>query len=237
MEETSQVRGAIENLYVAFASYPLRDDTNACSCCHSPEDEKRLHKISLRNLNTEQLQQYATDALLVWGSEADFKHFLPRIFELEVANGWDWVDPEVVFSKLRRGEWRYWPETEQHAIEKFFDALWACIVDSQPHYDYGWEIEGWLCGIAQAVSNLSPYLEVWAGTETKNAKLNLASFITETDFADPNSRPTAYWEERAELYAQVGAWVRGDVVREKMKTIAAKYPEYDFVERAYVSLP
>jgi hypothetical protein len=29
----------------------------------------------------------------------------------------------------------------------------------------------------------------------------------------------------------------GDVVKEKMKAIAAKYPEYDFVERAYVSLP
>lgn len=237
MEETGKLRAAIENLYAVFASYPLRDDTNPCPCCHSPEDEKRLHRASLRNLSTEHLQQYATDALLVWGSEPDFKHFLPRIFELEVGNGWEFVDPEVVFSKLRHGQWRYWPETEQHAIEKFFDALWACILDSQPHDDYGWEIEGWLCGIAQAMSNLSPYLEAWAGAKTENANLNLASFIAETDFADPNSRPTAYWEERAELFAQIGAWVRGEVVREKMKTIAAKYPEYDFVERAYVSLP
>jgi hypothetical protein len=237
VEETSELRAAIEDLYVAFASYPLRDDTNPCACCHSPEEEKHLHSASLRKLSTEHLQQYATDALLVWGSEPDFKHFLPRIFELEVANGWEFVDPEVVFNKLHHGEWRYWPEIEQQAIEKFFAALWACILDGQPHHEYGWEIEGWLCGIAQAVSNLSPYLEAWAGTQTKNANLNLASFITETDFADPNSRPAGYWQERAELFAQVGAWVRGDVVRAKMKTIAANYPEYDFVERAYVSLP
>jgi hypothetical protein len=175
--------------------------------------------------------------LLVWGSETDFKHFLPRIFELEVANGQEFVDPEVVFNKLRHGEWRYWPETEQYVIEKFFDSVWACILDGQPHYDYGSEIEGWLCGIAQAVSNLSPYLEAWSGAETENANLNLASFIAETDFANPNSRPTAYWEERAELFTEVGAWVRGDVVKKKMKTIAAKYTEYGFVERAYVSLP
>jgi hypothetical protein len=237
VEETSELRVAIENLYVAFAPYPLRDDTNPCPCCHSPEDEKQLHRASLRNLSTEHLQQYATDALLVWGSEPDFKHFLPRIFELEVANGWEWVDPEVIFNKLRHGEWRYWPEAEQRAIEQFFAALWACILDGQPHQDYGWEIEGWLCGIAQAVGDLSPYLEAWTVMETKNASLSLASFIVWTDFADPNSRPGAYWEERAELYAEVGAWVRGDVVREKMKTIAANYPEYDFVERAYVSLP
>lgn len=207
MEETSELRAAIENLYVAFASYPLRDDTNPCACCHSPEDEKRLHRASLRNLSTEHLQQYAADALLVWGSGPDFKHFLPRIFELQVANGWDWVDPEVAFNKLRHGEWRYWPAIEQHAIEKFFDALWACILDGRPHPDYGWEIEGWLCGIAQAVSNLSPYLEAWTGLDTENANLNLASLIAETDFADPNSRPTAYWETSAELFAQVGAWV------------------------------
>jgi hypothetical protein len=80
-------------------------------------------------------------------------------------------------------------------------------------------------------------LEAWTGSDTENANLNLASFIAETDFADPNNRPTAYWETSAELFAQVGAWVRGDVVKEKMKAIAAKYPEYDFVERAYVSLP
>jgi hypothetical protein len=72
--------------------------------------------------------------------------------------------------------------------------------------------------------------------ETENANLNLAGFIADTDFADPNSRTTAYWADRAELFAEVGTWVRGDFVREKMKRIASEYPQYDFVERAYTSL-
>jgi hypothetical protein len=73
--------------------------------------------------------------------------------------------------------------------------------------------------------------------ETENARLNLAGFIADTDFANPSGRATAYWEQRSESFAVVGAWVRGNVVKEKMKTIAAEYPQYDFVERAYTCLP
>ena len=237
MEETAELRTSIEALYEAFASYPLRDDTNACQCCHSPEEEKRVHRAPLRNLKFEDLQQYAMDALLVWGSEADFRHFLPRIFELEVAHGDEFQDPEVVFNKLRYGEWRYWPEMEQRAIETFFRALWRCVLGEQPHQDHGWKIEGWLCGIGQAVDDLLPYLKAWESTETENARLNLARFIVETDFSDPNSRASAYWEELPELFAQVGAWVRGDAVKKKMTAIAAEFPQYDFVERAFISLP
>lgn len=237
MEETSELRASIEGLYETFASYPLSDDTNACPCCHTPEEEKRLHRAPLRNLKFEDLQQYAMDALSVWGSEADFRHFLPRIFELEVAHGAEFQDPEVVFNKLRYGEWRHWPEREQHAIETFFQALWQCILGGQPNQDHGWEIEGWLCGIGQAVDDLSPYLRAWESMGTENARLNLARFIAETDFADPNSRPSAYWEEFSAVFAQVGTWVRGAVVKEKMTAIAAEYREYDFVERAYISLP
>ncbi len=236
MEETSELHAAIENLYATFASYPLRDDTNACSCCHSPEDERRIHRASLHKLKTDDLAQYATDALFVWGNETDFRHFLPRIFELEVAHGDEFVDPEVVFNKLRHGEWRYWPEAEQRAVEQFFDALWRCLLEGQPREYYGWEIEGWLCGMGDAVGDLSPYLKIWVTMEKENSRLNLAAFIADTDFANPNCGPTAYWEACPESFAQVGAWVRGSVVREKMKTIAADYPQYDFVERAYVSL-
>lgn len=237
MEETTELRLTIENLYATFASYPLRDDTNACPCCHSPEDEKRLHRTSLRKLNAGDLREYTTDALFVWGSEADFKHFLPRIFELAAAHGEEFVDPEVVFNKLRHGDWEHWPDVEQRAVEQFFHALWRCILDGQPHEYYGWQIEGWLCGISKAVSDLSPYLKTWIEMETENSRLNLAGFIADTDFANPNSHATAYWEDSAEMFAEVGNWVRGNVVKERMNAIAAEYSQYDFVERAYISLP
>lgn len=237
MEESAELRLAIENLYATFASYPLREDTNACPCCHNPEGEKRVHRASLRKLNPSDLEEYATDALFVWGDETDFKHFLPRIFELAAAHGDEFVDPEVVLNKLHHADWQHWPDVEQSAVEQFLHALWRCILDGRPHEYYGWQIEGWLCGIGKAVDDLSPYLKTWAEMETENARLNLAGFIADTDFANPNCHATAYWEERAELFAEVGTWVRGQIVKEKMKAIAAEFPQYDFVERAYISLP
>jgi hypothetical protein len=100
MEATNGLRAAVEGLYAAFAAYPLREDTNACACCHSTENEKRLHRKQLRQIGPDDLQQYANDALLVWGDVSDFKHFLPRIFELMMAHGAEFVDPQAVFKKL-----------------------------------------------------------------------------------------------------------------------------------------
>jgi hypothetical protein len=237
MEETNELRAAIENLYEIFNVYPLRDDTNACPCCHSSEDEKRIHRKMLRNMNSNDLRQYATDALFVWGDATDFKHFLPRIFELAVAHGDEFVDPQMVFNKLYHGDWRSWPEAEQRTVERFFDVLWRCVLESPPHEFYGEEVEDWLCGIAQAVAQLSPYLRAWLAMETENARLNLAAFIADTDFAKPNHHPSGYWEERAELFDEVVAWVRSDVVKAKMTTIATDFPQHDFVERGYISLP
>jgi hypothetical protein len=101
----------------------------------------------------------------------------------------------------------------------------------------GDEIEDWLCGIAQAVSDLSPYLVAWLALETENARLNLARFIAETDFLNPSYHATAFWGERAELFGEVTAWVRGDAVRARMSAIASEYSQYNFVERAFTSLP
>jgi hypothetical protein len=237
VEETVELRTAIENLYATFASYPLRNDTNACTCCHSPEDEKGLHKTSLRELKANDLELYATDALFVWGNVDDFRHFLPRIFELAVKYGQEFVDQSIVFNKLYHGEWRCWPEAEQSGVEHFFRALWACFLNQEPHDYLGDEIEDWLCGIAQAVSDLSPYLVAWLALETENARLNLARFIAETDFLNPSYHATAFWGERAELFGEVTAWVRGDAVRARMSAIASEYSQYDFVERAFTSLP
>jgi hypothetical protein len=237
VEETLELRTAIENLYATFAAYPLRDDTNACTCCHSPEDEKRLHKASLRELSASDLELYATDAIFVWGNVDDFRHFLPRIFELAVTYGQEFVDQPIVFNKLYHSEWRYWPPAEQSAVEHFFRALWTCVLIQEPHDHSGDEIEDWLCGIAQAVADLSLYLATCVALETENARLNFARFIAETDFLNPNRHATAFWGERAELFAEVVAWVRGDAVKARMSAIASEYPQYDFVERAFASLP
>jgi hypothetical protein len=62
------LRDAIEGLYVAFAGYPLPEDTMPCGCCHTPTADSLLHAEPLRQMGWEHLADYATDALLVWGT-------------------------------------------------------------------------------------------------------------------------------------------------------------------------
>ena len=237
MDETLELRDAIESLYETFASYPLRDDTNACSCCHNRSDEQRLHAKPLRKLNEDDLRQYAADALFVWGDANDFRHFLPRIFELTVAYGDGFEDPQVVIGKLDHAEWKYWPDVEQQSVERFLKAVWDCRLNVETHEYCEREIEHWLCGFAKAGSQLSPYLAAWLATDTANARLNLAAFLADSGFLKPNCDATDFWADRSESFAELVAWVRSDAVKAKMTKIAAEFPQHAFVERAYILLP
>jgi hypothetical protein len=237
LEETAELRRAIENLYETFKSYPLRDDTNACSCCHNPSDEKRLHAKPLRKLNEGDLRQYTADALVVWGDADDFRHFLPRIFELLAAHGDAFEDPQVVIGKLYHAEWRTWPEVEQQSVELFLNVAWDRVLNAEPRKYCEWEIEDWLCGFARAGSPLSPYLATWLATDTINARLNLAAFLADSRFLKPNCDATDYWGDHSESFAEVASWVRSSAVKEKMTQIVTEFSQYDFVERAYILLP
>lgn len=236
MQHTPKLQAAIENLYGLFGAYPLPDDTGPCSCCHSAYDEQRLHLKPLRKLGADDLWLYAMDALFVWGGPDDFKHFLPRIFELAVKQPDTFVDPQVALNKLHHGNWRSWPDAEQRGVEHFLAEVWRAVIESEPHELCGMEADDWLCGIAYAENRLSPYLDTWFAAESENARLNLAAFIADTDFA--KGQPSdGYWSDRRELFDEAAAWVRSEAMKTKMAKIAADFPGYDFVERAYVSLP
>ena len=134
MLETLQLRDAMENLYRVFESYGLRPDTDACPCCHPAQEEQQLHVPLLRKLTTSNLRSYAMDALYVWGDEQDFKHFLPRIFELlKSSEDFDFVDPQTVFRKLvYQSHWRSWPRPAADAIASYFERLWEAAINSDP---------------------------------------------------------------------------------------------------------
>jgi hypothetical protein len=237
MEISTELQATIENLYSTFARYPLRADTDACPCCHSAYDEERLRQKPLRKLGKEHLEKYAFDALNVWGGVDDFKHFLPRLFELEAEYGDDFLDPEVALGKLTSAEWRYWPELEQRSIEEFLKEVWSSVIRIESHDRLrGWKIAGWLCGVALADWNIKPYLDVWLAANETITNLNLAGFIANTDFAEPNSHGHAYWGGQDDQYEKVKQWVRGDSVRARMNRVAKDYGDYEFVERAWVLL-
>jgi hypothetical protein len=237
MEQTAELRDAIEKLYVTFARYPLRENTEACPCCHSEQDERRLHAKSLRKLNANDLREFVQGALHVWGGVEDFKHFLPRIFELAMDNSAEFADTQIALGKLRYCEWWNWQESERQVIQRFFGAAWNCALTAEPTEWSGIEVEDLLCGIALADSDVAAYLTKWQSMRTEDVGLHLASFVANTDFAKANQRPSDYWNDCPESFAAVSNWIRSEAVKTRLRDVAERHPECGFAERAYLSLP
>jgi hypothetical protein len=235
---------SIEGLYVAFSRYPLSQDTMPCSCCHTPDANSLLHAEPLRNLEWKHLREYADEALLVWGGLEDFKHFLPRIFDL-LLNASDWKkgtpSPEAVFRRFHYGEWRTWPQEEQKAVEKMLQAVWE-TVRSNPPIEGGYiNVDQWLCSISQCEDDLGPYLEQWMEDGRLSASWALSSLIlgstiayTGTDHTMPvwDDNPDriakvqewfklphrgAWWKHCDTQYAQLQEWVRSPAALEKLR--------------------
>ena len=145
---------AVEGLYDVFSRYPLVPRVGGCPCCVSDSDEALLHSKPLRELTADDLWRYAFKALSTWGTEEDFKHFLPRLFELVAAG--TTID-EQLFHKLvyARPPWRQWPVQEQQAIEDYLDALWSYRLSLSP--EVAW-LDPLLWAYVEILDDLTPYL-------------------------------------------------------------------------------
>ena len=230
----SELSDAIEELYAAFADYPLPASTHPCLCCHSVESERPLHSRPLRKLREADLEQYARDALLVWGGVDEFRHFLPRIFEIAASkDGFRLVEREIVFSKLYFGDWTAWPKQEQQAVQRFLLALWRSVLEEPPEEDLSEppQIVEWLCIIAQVRSGFSPYFDEWLARPSPPRAWNLAATIYRTALPFPRQdRLNAFWEDHLAQAQQVADWLHSELVRTYLENASEAYADQPFAE-------
>lgn len=156
--EEKALQLAIEDLYQVFAAYPIPENMEGCPHCVDKEASLLLISKPLRDLDAEDLDHYAFKAMTTWGTEEDFKFFLPRLFELLTLNARWPIEPEVIIGKLSYGKWRTWPANEQLALENFLTVLWEVILTTYPYHLTATEGLG---GIAQVIDNLHPFLISW----------------------------------------------------------------------------
>lgn len=192
---------AIEQLYETFARYRLEAPIEYCTHCHSAEEIRLLQTTPIRDLSEEPLGRFTWSLLLTSGSVRDFKHFLPRIFELAAPENRLGVNPEVKFEKLRLADWRRWPTTEQTAIEQYLMACWEQVL-ATPTFDASVapsDADSYLCAIAQAEDDLTPYLTEWCKLDTLPALAHLAYSVPDDWSGGPfwSDRP-AQWEQVAD---------------------------------------
>ena len=168
---TKEFEIAIEELYKTFAKYPLNSTIEGCPCCVAGTDKSTLHSKHLRELEDEDISRYAFKAMTTWGDVNDFKHFLPRIFELS-SSGKLMVDTFVVLRKLDYGNWTSWESQEVLTINKFLKHWWKYDINTNEFIDS--EI---LCEINKLIRDLPSMLADWiVDLETVGFK-NYVEFI------------------------------------------------------------
>ncbi|MDJ1504913.1 hypothetical protein [Xanthocytophaga agilis] len=131
---TEELQQAIESIYSTFSVYYARSAIDGCPCCVSDADQEAIHSKSLRQLSEDDLAKYTFKAMTTWGDTADFKHYLPRIFELLATTSFP-VDTFIVLGKLTYGDWRHWKKEEQDVLTRFLFAWWTDLIKNQSYFD------------------------------------------------------------------------------------------------------
>jgi hypothetical protein len=110
-------------------------------------------------------------------NDRDYRHFLPRIFELAVSDPvWLGTEPPVMASRLNMARWRTWPVEQQSAVRRVFHAALEAMIERHPD-EWPSEAENWFCGIANLGEPVAQPFERWRTSSSANAALNMASFI------------------------------------------------------------
>lgn len=170
---TEELKIAIEDLYFTFSAYPVNHFIDGCPCCVSNSDKEKIHSKALKELKEEDLSRYTFKSMTTWGNVNDFKHFLPRIFELLSTKEFI-VENFVVLGKLEYGEWRTWPEQEQKAIDNFLYTWWVDLIKKMTYFD----IDDFT-RLIKLTKNIEALLSLWKISFEDNSFVNYIDFLEE----------------------------------------------------------
>jgi len=142
-----------------------------CPCCTTETNKYQLTTKPLLQLSAGDLEHYLFKAMTTWGEVNDFKHFLPRIFDL-LASDTQTLEVFVVFDKLEYGQWKQWSIKEQESIKLFLISWWANSTLSEQKF----QGDNFLYFI-RALDQVQPLLDNWSIDIEKDTFKNLIHFI------------------------------------------------------------
>lgn len=200
---------AIRNLYRVFSVYRGSPEMPFCDCCATREEIEQLFARPLSQLDPGDFGTFSNHVALTVGETNDFKHFLPRIFEVMVYADNSPMGPESLIGRLDYVHWRTWPQAEQEALSAFFLAWFRHVLAAFPAE---YTAEDCLAAIAQAQDDLSPMLDHWRvclGAKEEAALRHLAGVFDWNygDLMQTGDLSGVYWEDHPGPRGQFREWL------------------------------
>lgn len=169
-----ELQQAIAKIYEVFAVYPLNSKIVGCPCCVTQKDNQLIQAKVSNKLTAKELNRFAFKAMNTWGTINDFKHFLPRLFELAAFDS-QFLWSSTVIDKLEYAEFNNWAEPEQLAVNQYLVALWNYILSKYPNAPiYPDELIPCLIAIN---NDIDLFLLMWQNHSSINSLLHLSDFI------------------------------------------------------------
>jgi hypothetical protein len=231
----AKLRESIEELYATFGCYRLPEGWRNNFYIAQYTKEEILRSTPVRKLTDDDLSIYHWKAMTTWGSVEDFKHFVPRLLELivpraERAESYAprGLEPFMVATKLRYGQWSTWPKRERIAVQDYFMALWSLLLVTPTlrfdHLLHGTSILEWLSLVAHAESSIVRYLLAWEKdlddeVTQYGATVHLAKSIDcgGTVAIDCDSVLHDYFEKLEQQNEECATWLFSDEVFQLME--------------------
>ena len=123
-----------------------------CKHCATAKELTQLCSIPLTSLSDGNLYNYVWHSVWTVGDSMDFRHFLPRVFEVMLCGDGS-MGAEIVVGKLGYSDWRKWPRPEQAAVENFLMYWWTDLLSRYPALHMA---DSCLCSIALAIEDIQP---------------------------------------------------------------------------------
>lgn len=172
-----------------------------CPCCVSDSDKQKIHSKELRHLDEDDLSRYAFKAMTTWGDTEDFKHYLPRIFELLSTTDFI-VDKSVVLGKLEYGKWRDWSNEEKTAITDFLLAWWTNATKHNSCFDCEAFTE-----IYKSTGDIDQLLNRWTISIEDNSFSNYVDFVY-SHYNDLTGKRTGFREMDDASIEKLLKWIK-----------------------------
>lgn len=177
-EAKTALSNAIYQAYIAFSDMPQPREITASPLRNAGKILSVITAAPLRELAGNQIGPYSGWAITTVGDDRDYRHFLPRIFELAISDPiWLGTMPPVMASRIDKGGWRRWPEHHQEAVLHFFHSAFRAALETHPE-----ELQSasqWLCALMMLGESVAPGFQEWHSSVATDASLQLAAFVLE----------------------------------------------------------
>jgi hypothetical protein len=225
-----RVKIAIENLYDIFSKYPGNPQM-AGSPIYGNLDgwNSKLFSKKLRELNEDDLNRFTGKSMTTWGNVDDYKHFLPRIFEL-MAYYKTPYDIWIAFNKLEYGNWENWKENEREGIVNFMLALFENIISDNSElaesnfFDY-------FTAISYYYPNFLDILEIMEKDKSKSKYKHLTNLINDHGVSIFDRGNLNRFEKTNRNVEELKNWLLRNQFLEEIGSAFFKFENEEFSER------